>query len=323
MNYWWVNQKQTYRHEVGEGYMWSPKTQKNGQKHFSYEYMKHIQPGDIVFSYANAAIKAVGVANTHCYTFPKPVEFGAAGDYWQHEGWRVDVNYQQLTQPLRTMDHIHTLRHLLPATKSPIQASNGKGNQAYLFQIDKPLALALAHLISIQIVDLVSGHYIAEPLDEVNSIEVNISDWEDRIETSITCADDLTETEKETLVSARRGQGKFRTLLMCRETRCRVTGVDKPEHLIASHIKPWRSSSNEQRLDPENGFMLTPSIDHLFDKGFISFENNGAILLADVADRESLEKMGVIGSNATKNIGVLTEGQKEYLDWHRNLLFLR
>ena len=65
MNFWWVNQKQTHRHEIGEGYMWSPKRQQDSHKHFSYEYMKHIQPGDIIFSYANAAIVAVGVAKTH------------------------------------------------------------------------------------------------------------------------------------------------------------------------------------------------------------------------------------------------------------------
>ncbi len=322
MNYWWVNQKQTYRHEVGEGYMWSPKRQQNGQKHFSYEYIKHIQPGDIIFSYAHAAIKAVGVAKTHCYSFFKPTIFGKAGENWGDEGWRVDVNYRQLAEPLRTMNYIDRLRDLLPTTKSPIQHANGKGNQAYLFQIDKSLALAIARLIDGQTVDLVSGHYIAEPDREANTIEVNVNEWENRIETAITYADDLTKTEKETLVSARRGQGKFRAQLLRREHRCRITGVNKPEHLVASHIKPWRSASNEQRLDPENGFMLTPSIDHLFDKGFISFENNGEILLADVADRASMERMGVIGKGAPKNIGLLTEGQKTYLDWHRRLLLL-
>jgi putative restriction endonuclease len=65
MNFWWVNQKRTYRHEIGEGYMWSPKRQQDGNKHFSYEYMKHVQPGDIIFSYANAAIIALGIASTH------------------------------------------------------------------------------------------------------------------------------------------------------------------------------------------------------------------------------------------------------------------
>lgn len=324
MNYWWVNQKQTFYHEVGKGYMWSPKVQKNGKKHFSYEHMKRIQTGDIIFSYANAAIIAIGIAKTPCYHFPKPMEFGKAGINWSNEGWRVDVKYQRLEKPLRTMDHINTLRALLPTSKSPIRKDNGGANQAYLFKIDKSLALAIAKLIDNKAVALISDRYVSEPYsDDMGTREVNIDFWENKIEAAITEDKDLTETEKETLIKARRGQGKFRALLLSREIKCRVTNVNKPEHLIASHIKPWRSASNIERLDPENGFMLTPSIDHLFDKGFISFENNGNILLADTADRVSMEKMGIISEGTPKNIGALTSGQKEYLDWHRNSLLLK
>jgi len=323
MNFWWVNQKQTHRHEIGEGYMWSPKRQQDGNKHFSYEYMKHIQPGDIIFSYANAAIVAVGVAKTHCYSFPKPMEFGSAGNYWSDEGWKVDVQYRKLDTPIRTMDHIASLRTLLPSTKSPIRPENGRGNQAYLFQIDKPLALALAHLIDGQTVALVSGNYMRDSSETADTIDIHIEAWEDRIEAGILTTEDITETVKETLIKARRGQGKYRELLLGREPRCRITGVDKPEHLIASHIKSWRSANNDERLDPENGFMLTPTIDHLFDKGFISFENTGSILLADVADRDAMERMGVIGEGAPTNVGHLRDDQKHYLDWHRESILLK
>jgi hypothetical protein len=65
------------------------------------------------------------------------------------------------------------------------------------------------------------------------------------------------------------------------------------EHLRASHCKPWRDSDDSERLDGENGLLLTPSIDHLFDRGFISFENNGRLLVSPVAHQPSLEKMGV------------------------------
>ena len=323
MNYWWVNQKQTFRHEIGEGYMWSPKNQQDGKKHFSYEYMKHIQPGDIVFSYANALVVAVGIAKTHCYSFPKPTEFGNAGIYWSNEGWKVDVLYRKLDTPVRTIDHIDSLRPLLPHSKSPIRSENGSGNQAYLFQIDKPMALALAHLIDQKTVTLVSGSYVEDSSQSADTIEAHIKVWEDKVEESILTSVDIPETEKETLVKARRGQGKYRELLLSRELKCRITGVDKPEHLIASHIKPWRSASNDERLDPENGFMLTPTIDHLFDKGFISFEKDGSVLLADVADRDSMERMGVIGQDAPENIGHMCDGQKHYLEWHRKSILLR
>lgn len=323
MNYWWVNQKQTHRHEIGDGYMWSPKLQQNNKKHFSYEYMKHIQPGDIVFSYAKTAIIAVGVIKTHCYSFPKPLEFGDVGVNWSNEGWKVDVNYQKLDTPLRTMDHIASLRALLPSKRSPVQSADGRGNQAYLFQIDKPLALALAHLIGRDTVTLVKGDYLGDKTESVDTIDIHIKAWEDRIEEAIKSADNISDTVKETLVNARIGQGKFRQLLLSRESKCRITGVDKPEHLIASHIKPWRSANNDERIDPENGFMLTPTIDHLFDKGFIGFDNDGSILLADVADRGAMKKMGVIGEGVPTNAGRLSHGQKHYLEWHRDSILLR
>lgn len=61
----------------------------------------------------------------------------------------------------------------------------------------------------------------------------------------------------------------------------------------ASPIKPWRHSSNEERLKGENGFLLTPSIDHLFDPGFVSFKNDGRLLICPRAHAESLARMGV------------------------------
>jgi len=62
------------------------------------------------------------------------------------------------------------------------------------------------------------------------------------------------------------------------ESRCRITGVENPVDLVASHCKPWRDSTNEERLNGENGLLMTPSIDHLFDRGFIGFEDNGKLI---------------------------------------------
>jgi putative restriction endonuclease len=95
-----------------------------------------------------------------------------------------------------------------------------------------------------------------------------------------------------------------------------VTKVERLEHLVASHTKPWRDSTNEERLDGENGLLLTPTIDHLFDKGFISFEDKGDLIVSPVADRASLLKMG-IKPEAKLNVGVFSEGQRVFLEYHR------
>jgi putative restriction endonuclease len=106
------------------------------------------------------------------------------------------------------------------------------------------------------------------------------------------------------------------------ETRCRITHVDNPTHLRASHCKPWRDSNNEERLDGENGLLLTPTIDHLFDRGFISFENTGRLIVSPVAHRISLQRMG-IETDRVVNVGGFSQGQRRYLDYHRSSVLLQ
>jgi putative restriction endonuclease len=104
--------------------------------------------------------------------------------------------------------------------------------------------------------------------------------WERKLELEL--ADDFTvrETERLALIRARNGQGLFKERVSAIESACRITGVSNPVHLVASHCKPWRDATNEERLNGENGLLLTPSIDHLFDRGFIGFENNGELIIS-------------------------------------------
>lgn len=319
MSFWWVNQKQTYRHEVPGGYMWSPKLDQSGNRNHSYDLMRRVRPGDVVFSYANALLKAVGVVESYCYEFPKPGEFGSVGDYWSRVGWRIDVRFTEFSKPVRTMDHIGALAPFLADKHAPLQKETGRANQAYLFSISEGFALALSHLLDRWVVDLVSGNYMLDVAAD-RSWE-NLERWEDRVEQKILSDPSIVETVKETLVLARRGQGTFRERLFSVEKQCRITRVDNPKHLVASHTKPWRDCSNEERLNPENGFMLTPTVDHLFDKGFISFEDNGSLIVSPVADEGSLRKMS-IPVQGEFNVGSFSSGQKAFLDWHRNNLLL-
>jgi hypothetical protein len=103
---------------------------------------------------------------------------------------------------------------------------------------------------------------------------------------------------------------------------CRITKVNNPVHLVASHLKPWRDSTNEERLDGENGLLLTPSIDHLLDRGFIGFEDSGRLIASPVAHRPSLQRMGV-ETERIVNVGTFSEGQRKFLDFHRNSVLLR
>ena len=90
------------------------------------------------------------------------------------------------------------------------------------------------------------------------------------------------------------------------------TRVDRSEHLIANHFKLWRESAICERFFEGNGLLLTPTIDHLFDRGFISLENNGVLLISPVAHDDSMKKMGII-TDRVVNVGEFAEPQSHPL----------
>jgi len=213
------------------------------------------------------------------------------------------------------------LKTLLPKKYSPLQIT-GDGNQGvYLTELPQGLAEVLLSLSHFDVSVFSNINKLEEESTEYKPKKNSQNEWENQIEESIESDDDIQETERTALVQARKGQGRFKSNVAKIETKCRVTHVDRMEHLRASHLKPWRDSSNQERLDGENGFLLTPTIDHLFDRGFICFEDTGVLRLSPVAHKPSLEKMGVPISSLL-NVGSFTSGQKRYLDFHRENVFL-
>lgn len=317
MRYWWVNQNQTYRHEIGGGYLWSPKRNANNARNPFYETMREVAPGDLVFSFADAQIQAIGIAQSFCWESPKPTEFGNTGQYWENVGWKVSVSFVELSTRIRPKDHMDVLGPLLPERYSPL-LPNGNGKQSvYLTELAPQLAETIIGLIGKEAASLIPAAHEITPL-----LSDDLDIWERKIEQTVSKDATITETERLELVRARRGQGLFKKRVSRIERRCRITGVDNPIHLVGSHCKPWRDSNNEERLDGENGLLLTPSVDHLFDRGFIGFEDNGNLVISPVAHHLSLHRMG-IDTSKTINVGAFTSGQKRYLDFHRNSVLLK
>jgi predicted restriction endonuclease len=102
------------------------------------------------------------------------------------------------------------------------------------------------------------------------------------------------------------------------ENHCRITGVTNIRHLRASHIKPWSLSNNDEKLDGYNGLLLSPHVDHLFDRGFISFQDSGAILVSKELSPRVLDQWSI---NPSQNVGDFKTGQFEYLEFHRETVF--
>ena len=121
--------------------------------------------------------------------------------------------------------------------------------------------------------------------------------------------------EKTTLTKARVGQGKYRAKLLSLCPFCPITMVADDRLLTASHIKPWAKSNNFEKTDPFNGFMLTPTIDRLFDRGFLSFTNDKKTILSPFLSKMTYSKLGI---SYNKTISLLPiKGREEYLEYHR------
>lgn len=126
-------------------------------------------------------------------------------------------------------------------------------------------------------------------------------------------------TERDILTKARIGQGKFRTDLVASwrngET-CALTGLSVPEMLIASHIKPWRACTNEERLDPMNGLLLGAHVDKLFDRHLLSFEEcqTGFKSVLHPRIRQDVTKLGLTNGMTldTSNLGVSDKDRFRY-----------
>lgn len=311
--YWWVNNKQTFSHEIDGNYLWSPLQRSDGGRNEFYENMKRVRPGDVVFAFAGGEIKAVGACSAPAILAPKPGEFGVAGNAWGSEGWRLPVEFIRLSIPLRAKEHMDVLAPRLPKKYSPIQ-SNGNGNQgAYLAAVPVEMAQALIRLLGPRWTEVNRGAAI-EPSHQIEAIEAS----EEAVERELRNRTDLTETEKLQLVKARRGQGIYRQNLERFEHACRITGVANPRHLRASHIKPWRASTTFEKLDGNNGLLLSPHIDHLFDQGFISFADDGALLVSEQADMDALILWGI---EVEGNYGSFRSEQLPYLAFHREFVF--
>jgi predicted restriction endonuclease len=130
---------------------------------------------------------------------------------------------------------------------------------------------------------------------------------------------DIGATQKTQIINSRRGQGVFKANVRLVETFCRVTKVANPKHLVASHIKPWSKSDDIEKLSGFNGLLLAPHIDHLFDKGFISFEGNGNLILSSQLDSSVLDKWHI---HKEINVGNFRKEQQQFLEYHRDVMLV-
>ncbi|WP_235810002.1 HNH endonuclease [Pseudomonas congelans] len=287
----------------------------DGKSNYFYNTLRQASPGDLVISYANSQIRYVGLVTNFASPAPKPPSFRQAGENWDKKnGWVLPVEWRALKTPVFPKQYIEVLRDTLPKKYSPISPVTGKGHQGvYLTEVGE------------QVFNVLKVGFVSEPIavffDENRKDKV-LDDIDFAIEKNILVDQSLSETVKQATISARRGQGLFRKRVSEFEKSCRLTGVDTPELLIASHIKPWRvCETAEQRLDGANGLLLTPNADLLFDRGLISFGDDGDVLISNLIKELDLRKLGVEQACLQK-VGGFHDRQKIYLEYHRKRVFI-
>jgi putative restriction endonuclease len=306
MRYWWVNQNQTYKYEVPGGFLWSPKTRSDGARNPYYLTMEELRPGDLVFSFCDTFIKAIGIVQRQATTSPKP-DFQAAGSNWSDVGWYVEIEFHELENPIRPKDFMSQIQPLLADKYAPL-LPNGNGLQnIYLTEISLEFGKLLISLTSANLKAI--SHELAPTPETESEYEINLEIEARRIDGDL---------EKIQLTKSRRGQGIFKANVRLIENRCRITRVSSIKHLRASHIKPWAASSDLEKLDGNNGLLLSPHVDHLFDRGFISFKAQGDLLISPELNTDVLERWSI---SKNENVGNFSKNQEKYLEFHRDVIF--
>lgn len=135
---------------------------------------------------------------------------------------------------------------------------------------------------------------------------------------SISCGiENLTGYEKEVVTKARINQGKFRELLINKYKTCCLCGVSHKDLLVASHIKPWSISDENEKVNEFNGLLLCANHDKLFDKGLITFDDNGRIIISS-----QIDKFNRIFTNIDDNMKIKLEDESlRFMKYHRDNIF--
>ena len=118
----------------------------------------------------------------------------------------------------------------------------------------------------------------------------------------------------------REGQDEYRRKLLEECPFCPITMINEESLLIASHIKPWAVSDSVERIDPNNGFILSPLYDKLFDRGYITFSNDKRVSISNWLSRQVKDRIG-IKENQFFQFLPINDARAKYLEYHRATVF--
>jgi hypothetical protein len=298
MSFYWVNLGTSYKEVAANNFLWAPAYTfgKNGKKitNAGWDPIQELKSGDVIFCHRSGNIIYVAVAKNDAYAAKRPAT--RVYNQWKENGFQVDVDLTFLKPSVSVAAFKPTLIAIHNQNCSPaLFTQKGGTSQQYMIRLPSGAGALI--------------------LSNLGDLEMNICEQSSEIQRG----KKLTKgSNRETTTQARVGQGQFRAdVLSAWNNTCPVTGLDKPELLVASHIVPWSLSNEEEKIDPNNGFPFSPSVDKLFDKGYISFDDSGQLLVKTTAiNSQDLELLGL---SPTAKISRFNKQQKAYMAKHREL----
>lgn len=305
--YWWVNHKTSFKIEIRNGALWAPIEANDGRILAGHRTVAQVEPDDLIVSFAGGKARHIGRAADRASFCVIPKEYGESR--WNRAGRILPVQWHVAGKPFHPKQHLQAIVPLLPKLYSPLQ-TNGNANITYLSSIDDELGRYVLAQMGFSEGMLPSARGAADSHSIAERVE---ADWADTILSNVG------ETEREAVGRARTKQGLFRNLLYGIESSCRVTGISDPNLLIASHAKPWSVCNNAERVDPHNGLMLAPHVDHLFDRGLMRFLDDGSWSFSPRLTDATISQLGL--PPTCSNPLPFRSEQRQYLRYHRDNRF--
>lgn len=313
--FFWVNVGLSYSEVVKNNFLWAPQfgeypidpeNPNKGVKKRYFEYWTNVgdvRAGDIIFGNMDRRILFVAVATKDAVPSHRPTT--KTFKQWNDLGFKVDIKLFELPAPLSVDGDIREAfdRRYNKLSKPKVFKSKGEVFQGYMAALPDAAGIEMLRL---------TGDVEADAVEASDNIRGP------RQSRTRTRRKPTGGTTKQAVQDARIGQGYFRQELLKMWKVCPVTGVANPNLLLASHVKPWSKSNDDERLDPYNGFLFAPNIDRPFDKGLISFDDRGRIIISSLLSQEDRKALGIHSAISIK----LHPDHIKYLKAHRKLFDL-
>lgn len=293
-----VMQGETYHEERNAGTLWTPRIDKSGMVPHSWKRMQELKEGDHVFHYVKGHIVAISSITKSC-------RIGSIRGKAE-EAYIADAAYRELNFPLAIRDFFESIQPLLPLKYSPFQ-EDASGNSGYLYPCNEELAMKLLEHIT-------SENFFALEEEQLElAIEVVKRSSRNPLMTMIA------EMELEIKDKVRRGKKQFNSSLQeLWHNECPLCGIAIEAALAASYAKPWKDSTDAERMDPHNGILLCANHAALFTAGLIAFTGGGQL---HIASRIPEKQHAVYGLDKTAKVPATLE-HAPYFRWHKRNIYV-